>query len=73
MKAKGCNCRPHIGKEHILMARIDSLPKLECKQTELSIYKHIDFAFYPNTKYTLNVQMTRAISKLFMNYFLGEG
>ncbi|GMH48247.1 hypothetical protein TrLO_g884 [Triparma laevis f. longispina] len=73
MGAKGCNSRPHVGKEHIVMARVYNLPRLVCKQTELSIYKHIELSFYPGTKYTLNVQMTRAISKLFMNYFLGEG
>ena len=71
--AKGCNSRPHVGKEHVVMARIDSLPKLICGETELSIYKHIEFTFYPGTKYTLNIQVTKAISKLFMTYFLGEG
>ena len=72
--APGCNSRPHIGKELAIVATIESLPKLMCGQSEVSIYKHIGFTFYPGVKrYTSNMQITKAIAELFMAYFMGEG
>ena len=72
--APGCNSRPHIGKELAIVATIESLPKLKCGASEVSIYKHIGFTFYPGVKsYVSNMQITRSVGELFMAYFMGEG
>jgi len=71
--APGCCSRPHIGKEHAVVARIDSLPKIHCGEQVISLYRHIEFTFYPGVQYTMNIQLTKAISELFMAYFMGEG
>jgi hypothetical protein len=71
--APSCNSRPHLSKERVVIARIESLPKQYLNAREVSIYRHLELTFYPGVRYELNLQVTKEISRLFMAYFMGEG
>ena len=66
--AKGCHSRPHTGIERALMIQVEAHPKVMDK---ITLYKHFEINFFPSVNHTLNIQITKSIAELVMDYFVG--
>lgn len=67
--AKGCVSRPHTGAEKAMDLQFDAFPRVV---EGITLYKFIEANVYPGLSHTTIVQLTRSLTKSFMNYFLGD-
>lgn len=65
-KHPGCKRAPHTGKERAALVRIDALPRIV---EGITLYSHFEVNIYPEITHTTAVQISKSLSKLFMNYF----
>ncbi len=65
-KASGCKTAPHTGKERTAVVRVESLPPVV---EGISLYSHLEVNIFPSVPHTLSVQISKSISRLFMDYF----
>jgi len=65
-KASGCKTAPHTGKERTAVVRVESLPPVV---EGISLYSHLEVNIFPSVPHTLSVQISKSMSRLFMDYF----
>ena len=68
-RANGCVARPHTGSEKAMDIQFDAFPRVV---EGITLYKFIEANVYPGVTHTTIVQLTRSMTKSFMNYFLGD-
>ncbi|KAL7499599.1 hypothetical protein ACHAWT_007212 [Skeletonema menzelii] len=64
--APGCKTAPHTGKERTAVVRVEALPPVV---EGISLYSHLEVNIFPSVPHTLSVQISKSISRLFMDYF----
>mmetsp|Transcript_4382 Transcript_4382/g.9134 ORF Transcript_4382/g.9134 Transcript_4382/m.9134 type:complete len:1753 (-) Transcript_4382:32-5290(-) len=64
--APGCKTAPHTGKERTAVVRVEALPPVV---EGISLYSHLEVNIFPSVPHTLRVQISKSISRLFMDYF----
>ncbi len=64
--APGCKTAPHTGKERTAVVRVEALPPVV---EGISLYSHLEVNIFPSVPHTLSVQVSKSISRLFMDYF----
>lgn len=62
----GCKRGPHTGKERAALVRIEALPRIV---EGITLYSHFEVIIFPEIPHTTTVQISKSLSKLFMNYF----
>jgi hypothetical protein len=66
LSAPGCKTAPHTGKERTAVVRVESLPRVV---EGITLYSHLEVNIFPSVPHTLKVQISKSISRLFMDYF----
>ncbi len=64
--APGCKTAPHSGKERTAVVRVETLPPVV---EGISLYSHLEVNIFPSVPHTLSVQISKSVSRLFMDYF----
>lgn len=64
--APGCKTAPHTGKERTAVVRVEALPPVV---EGISLYSHLEVNIFPSVPHTLSVQISKSISRIFMDYF----
>jgi hypothetical protein len=68
--SRGCKNGPHSGKEKIALVRVEALPRIV---EGITLYSHLEVNIFPEIAHTTSVQISKSLSKLFMNYFFVGG
>jgi hypothetical protein len=68
--SRGCKNGPHRGKEKAALVRIEALPRIV---EGITLYSHFEVNIFPEIAHTTSVQISKSLSKLFMNYFFVGG
>ena len=62
----GCKRGPHTGKERAALVRVEALPRIV---EGITLYSHFEVSIFPGNPSITSVQISKSLSKLFMNYF----
>lgn len=65
----GCKAGPHTGKERAATVRVEALPR---SVDGITLYTHFEVNIFPSVPHTLVLQISKSMSRLFMNYFFVE-
>lgn len=69
-KSPGCKTGPHTGKERTAVVRVETLPPAV---EGITLYSHLEVNIFPSVPHTLTVQISKSLSRLFMDYFFIGG
>lgn len=69
-KSPGCKTGPHTGKERTAVVRVETLPPAV---EGITLYSHLEVNIFPSVPHTLIVQISKSLSRLFMDYFFIGG
>lgn len=68
--SRGCKTGPHTGKERTAVVRVETLPPAV---EGITLYSHLEVNIFPSVPHTLIVQISKSLSRLFMDYFFIGG